>query len=216
MCYRPKWSRPPLFKTMTSPQNNQSPETHAAKKAELRRSCLVRRDKAARLAGVDAAQNALRHFLADVAISPDAVVSAYWPMRGEMDPVPLMTELVARGQTCVLPVIIGRDTALEFRSWQPGDELDSGPYGTREPGSGARVLVPDVLIVPLVAFDRQGHRLGYGGGYYDRTLSALRKASDVIAVGYAYAGQEMDKLPQDPFDQGLDWLVTEQAARVVE
>jgi len=216
MCYRPEWSRPPLFMPMTSPQSNQSPETQAARKAELRQSSLVRRVQAAKKAGAGAAENALRHFLADVAISPDAVISAYWPMRGEMDPVPLLAELFARGHVCALPVIIGRDTALEFRSWQPGDELDSGPYGTLEPGSGAVVLVPDVLIVPLVAFDRRGHRLGYGGGYYDRTLEALRKASDVIAVGYAYAGQEMDELPQDPFDQGLDWLVTEQAARVVE
>jgi 5-formyltetrahydrofolate cyclo-ligase len=200
---------------MTSIQQTRSRQTHAAKKAELRQTCLNRRDQAARQAGTDAAQNALRHFLADVAISPQAVISAYWPMRGELDPVPLITELVGRGHACALPVITGRDAALEFRSWQPGDDLDSGPFGTREPRSGARVLVPDVLIVPLVAFDRHGHRLGYGGGYYDRTLAALRKASDVMAVGYAYAGQEMDELPQDPFDQGLDWLVTEQAARVV-
>jgi 5-formyltetrahydrofolate cyclo-ligase len=134
-----------------------------------------------------------------------AIIAGYWPMGDEMDPRPLMLALAARGHALALPVTPPRGQPLGFRAWAPGEGLRPGPMGTSEPAKGA-LLRPDILLVPLLAFDRAGRRLGYGGGYYDRTLAALPGAK---AIGIAYAGQEMAEVPAGPQDFRLPLIATE-------
>jgi len=157
-------------------------------------------------AGCDPALGAAltAHVLRECAPPAGAVVSGFWPMREEIDIRPLLHALHARGHPVVLPVTPKRGEALRFRLWQPGDVLVREKFGTMRPTGEERV--PSVLLVPLLAFDRFGHRLGYGGGYYDRTLSTLR---DRFALGCAYAVQQVDELPVAPCDVPLDAVVTE-------
>ncbi len=138
------------------------------------------------------------------------VVAGYWPLRQEIDVLPLLTRLRGRGCRIALPVVPGPRRPLTFRTWRAGTKLETGPFGTRHPGGGAATVVPDLVLVPLLAFDRTGFRLGYGGGYYDRTLALLRKKrSRIVAFGVAYAGQEVAAVPRDRFDQPLDGILTE-------
>ena len=145
------------------------------------------------------------------AIVPTAgtIISGYWPMPGEMDPRPLMEDMAARGHPLCLPVVRGRGQPLLFRAWRRGDPLVPGALGILAPGPTAPPLAPGLLLVPLLAFDRQGFRLGHGAGYYDMTLAGLRTAGTVLAVGIAYAGQEVAQVPREAHDEPLDWVVTE-------
>lgn len=140
-------------------------------------------------------------------------VAGYWPIRGEPDPRPLMGRLAALGWQCALPVVVRREAPLIFRKWQPGDDLDPGAYDIPEPLPGQPALEPDIVLVPLLAFDRSGHRLGYGAGHYDRTLAQLRgrdgSGGGTCAVGLAYAGCECDALPVGEHDEAMDMVVTE-------
>lgn len=139
------------------------------------------------------------------------IIAGYVPARGEADILPCLAELSAKGVTVSLPVIVARDAPLIFRRWQPGDALAANRYGMREPQHSAPEAVPDVVVVPLLAFDRFGHRLGYGGGYYDRTLAALRACeAQIHAVGAAFSLQEAARLPSAAHDARLDAVVTEQ------
>jgi len=147
-----------------------------------------------------------------VRVPAGAAVSGYWPMRSELDPRPILTALSARGHPLCLPVVAGKARPLVFRAWHPGDALVAGGYGTQVPDAGQEVVVPHLLLVPLLAFDRAGYRLGYGGGFYDRTLAALRAAGPVVAVGLAFCAQEVDTVPHDATDARLDWIVTEAEA----
>lgn len=158
------------------------------------------------LAGCDPTLGAAltTHVLRECAPPTGAVVSGFWPMGEEIDIRPLLHALHARGHPIVLPVTPKRGEALSFRLWRPGDVLLREKFGTMRPTGEERV--PSFLLVPLLAFDRSGHRLGYGGGYYDRTLSALR---DAFALGCAYAAQEVDELPVAPYDVSLDAVATE-------
>ena len=140
------------------------------------------------------------------------VVSAYWPIGSEIDPRALMHRLHEDGHPIALPVVAARARPLVFRAWRPGDPLEPAGLGTREPLADRPALTPRVLIVPLLAFDRAGYRLGYGGGFYDRTLTGLRRAGETLAVGVAYAAQEVAEVPHDGDDQPIDWLVTEAEA----
>ena len=137
------------------------------------------------------------------------VVSAYWPIGSEIDPRSLMIHLHEHGHPIALPVTPGCGDPLVFRAWRPEDLLEAAGFGTRVPLASQPELTPRVLIVPLLAFDRTGYRLGYGGGFYDRTLARLRQSGAVLAVGVAYAAQEVPEVPRDGSDQPLDWLVTE-------
>ncbi len=128
-------------------------------------------------------------------------------MRSEIDPLPAMTAAAAQGPVGV-PVIVGRGLPLVFRRWTPDGATVAGPFGVMVPVAGD-AMIPRVLIVPLVGFDRAGGRLGYGGGFYDRTLQALRATGPVLAIGYAFAAQQTDDLPLDATDQPLDLIVTE-------
>lgn len=150
-------------------------------------------------------------------LPPHAVVAGYAAMTSgadrEADPSVLMQYLAGRGHRLVLPQVRGKGTALVFRRWQPGAPLVAGVFGTREPPDSAPEEIPDVLLVPLLAFDRQGYRLGYGGGYYDRTLMKLRASRRPLAIGLAFDGQEVAAVPHDDFDQRLDMILTEAALR---
>jgi 5-formyltetrahydrofolate cyclo-ligase len=134
-------------------------------------------------------------------------LAGYMPIRSEIDPLPAMAEAAAHGPVAV-PVIAGAGLPLDFSLWEPGCALREGPFGAMVPEVD-RFIEPEILIVPLVAFDRAGGRLGYGGGFYDRTLERLRRRRATLAIGFAYAAQEADGLPLEPTDQPLDLVVTE-------
>ena len=137
-----------------------------------------------------------------------AVVSAFAPMADELRIWPLLRRLSADGIRLALPVMQGKGNPLLFRAWTPGDAMDSGVWGIAEPKADKPAVEPDVLLMPLLAFDRQGWRLGYGGGFYDRTLQGLRARKPVIAVGLGYDEQEVDAVPRLDYDQRLDWVLT--------
>jgi 5-formyltetrahydrofolate cyclo-ligase len=134
-------------------------------------------------------------------------LAGYMAMRTEIDPTAAMEEAAAHGPVCV-PVILGPGQPLQFRVWTPGCAMTDGPFGARIPRDGGWI-VPQVVVVPLVAFTRQGGRLGYGGGFYDRTLQGLREVGPLLAIGFAFTAQEDPDLPLEPTDQPLDLIVTE-------
>lgn len=139
----------------------------------------------------------------------DPVVSVYWPIRSEADPLRLADVLARSGLVTALPVTVARGQPLEFRAWRPGDPHVVGRWGIGQPAPGAAIVEPDVLFVPLAAFDRRGARIGYGAGYYDATLEALRRRKSLRAIGVAFACQEALFLPTETHDQPLDFVVTE-------
>ena len=134
-------------------------------------------------------------------------LSGFMPIRTEIDPLPAMVEASAHGIVGV-PVIQGPGAPLRFARWAPGIEMVAGPFGAEIPAQ-QDFVEPEILIVPLLAFNRQGGRLGYGGGFYDRTLQMLRVRRATVAIGFAFAGQEVEDLPLEPTDQSLDLIVTE-------
>jgi len=139
-----------------------------------------------------------------------AVVAGYWPIGDEIDCRPLLERLAAFGTALALPVVTAAGQALEFRRWRPGDDLVKGAFATLHPAEGALLAVPRVLLLPLLAFDDQGFRLGYGGGYYDRTLELLRAKAQVTVIGLAFSAQRVDQVPHDHHDQRLDGVATEE------
>lgn len=141
-----------------------------------------------------------------------AVVSGFWPIKEEIDIRPLMIELFKAGCQMALPVVQGRGKPLLFRAWRPGDSLEAGVFGTLQPSTRRETLEPDALIVPLLACDQEGWRLGYGGGFYDRTLTGLRARRKVTAVGVGFDAQLVPEVPRGPDDQRLDWLLTDKRA----
>ncbi len=172
-------------------------------KAQARAAAFARRKAAHAMAGPGAADLLIE------ALRPHRgrTLAGYAAIRSEIDPVPAMAAMAAFGPVC-LPVIGGQGRPLRFREWTPEAEMTAGPFGAAVPARGAW-LVPELLIVPLVAFDRGGGRLGYGGGFYDRTIAALRRSGRATAIGFAYAAQEVPDLPQEPTDEPLDLIVTE-------
>ena len=138
-------------------------------------------------------------------------LAGYMPIRSEIDPLPAMAEAAAHGPVCV-PVIHAAGQPLVFSRWQPGEEMTEGPFGAKIPAQEV-LITPEILIVPLVAFDLNGGRLGYGGGFYDRTLEGLRHARSTLAIGFAWEAQQGGALPLEATDQPLDMIVTE--ARVI-
>lgn len=198
---------------MTSHPSHPDP-VDAAKKA-LRARCVALRRQAC-VAGGDEAGAALAGFADGVGLPAGAVVAGYWPMGDEIDPRPLMAALAGQGHPLALPVVTARGQKLDFRAWRPGDLLEPGPHGTLHPEAAAPVLVPDVVLVPLLAFDSRFFRLGYGGGYYDRTLEHLRAGSHVKAIGLAFAAQRVDDVPRGAHDQPLDAILTEAGLLTME
>ena len=137
------------------------------------------------------------------------VVSAFHPYQSEIDTRPLLGRLAGEGWTTCLPVVLGKGVPLEFRRWLPGESLIKGVWGIERPPETSPVVEPDVLIIPLLAFDRKGFRLGYGGGFYDRTLEKLRVLKKIVAIGVGYGAQEVDAVPHGAHDQPLDYMMTE-------
>jgi 5-formyltetrahydrofolate cyclo-ligase len=136
------------------------------------------------------------------------IIAGFSPIGDEIDTWPLLKSLRADGHRIALPVVIGPEQPLTFREWRPGCEMETDRFGVAFPGNGP-TLIPKLILVPLLAFTASGERLGYGGGYYDRTLQALRSAGEVFACGVAYAGQEVESLPTDAYDERLDGILTE-------
>lgn len=164
----------------------------------------------ARAAAYSAGQGQAAELLADVlAQYRGKVLAGYMPMRTEIDPLPAMA---AHDGPVGVPVIIGKGQALRFQEWSPGCAMVEGAFGAMIPADGAWVE-PEVLIVPLVGFDGRGFRLGYGGGFYDRTLEGLKERRPTIAIGFAFAAQELSEVPIEPTDQRLDMIVTEKGVR---
>lgn len=179
----------------------------AAKKLARAHQVMVRCAACAQ-AGEAAAQ-ALAALAPRLDLVAGTVVAGYWPMGDEIDPRPLMNALAAQGCALALPVVTAPAMPLEFRAYTVGDALEPGPHGTVHPAAAAPPRLPRVLLVPLLAFDRGCFRLGYGGGYYDRTLEKLRKNAQVRAIGLAFAAQEVAAVPRDGHDQRLDAIATE-------
>lgn len=180
-------------------------------KAILRERMKRERRLAAR-ARPDAGVHAAKNFIAAIERPAGAVVSLYFPMRDELDTEPLAAALIEEGLNLAFPIVEKKKAPLIFRSYVPGDDLVPGSYGEVTPAADAPLVTPDIMVVPLLAFTREGGRLGYGGGYYDRTLEKLRESRSVLAVGYAFGAQEVDALPLSPLDQPMDWIVTERGA----
>jgi len=180
----------------------------AQAKAALRRSAEAAR-AAAHAAGGDAATALARHGMVVLGERGFQTIAGYWPMRSEVDLRPLLAALADAGRDVALPAVLGPGRPLEFRRWRPGGALAPGRFGTAQPPPEAGIIEPDVLLVPLLAFDARHYRLGYGAGFYDRTLAALRARKRVLVLGVAYSAQRVDEVPADSWDEPLDLVLTE-------
>jgi 5-formyltetrahydrofolate cyclo-ligase len=177
-------------------------------KAIIRRDAVSRRDALPAEQRAKAAEAiAARPF--PLAIRPGMIVSGFSPLKTEINPMPLMRRLAEAGAQLALPVVAGRGHPLIMRAFAFGDTLASGQWGIREPKADAAEVVPDILLVPLLAFDRRGNRIGYGAGYYDMTIAKFRASKPVVAAGIAYAAQEVDTVPVTARDARLDLVLTE-------
>ena len=159
----------------------------------------------------DAAIAAAQHFFNSVPLQASDVVAAYWRIRDELDCQPILVKLMDSNQKVVLPVVMGPEEPLDLRVWEQGASLYESGFGTLAPSDLAPRAEPDIVIMPLLGFDNRGTRLGYGGGYYDRTLASMSKKP--ILVGLAFAAQELDRIPREPHDVPLDIIVTEAGVR---
>lgn len=177
-------------------------------KGDLRKSALDARDAMEAEARAAASEKLASRGL-PFEIVPGTIVSGYSPIRSELDPIPLMRKLSGQGARLALPAILGRGKSLLFRAWVPGDRLTMGPLGILEPSPAMAELIPDIMLVPLAAFDRLGHRIGYGAGHYDFTLAHLRKVKPITAIGLAFAAQEIKTVPALAHDVALDYVLTE-------
>jgi 5-formyltetrahydrofolate cyclo-ligase len=180
-------------------------------KADLRRTALEQRDTLGPEERAAAAETIAARPL-PVALPPGAVVAGFSAIRSEINPMPLLRRFAAAGAQLALPTIVGRGQPLAFRAWTFGEELRRGQWGIREPKPDAPALDPDILMVPLACFDRRGYRIGYGAGYYDLSLRALRARKPITAIGLAYAAQEIGRVPALAHDERLDLVLTEREA----
>jgi 5-formyltetrahydrofolate cyclo-ligase len=177
-------------------------------KRAARTRALARRASAFAAHGATAGESLAAHGLSFLQIAPGAVVSGFSAIRDEIDPAALLARLGGEGYRLCLPVMQGKGLPLVFRAWSPGDAMGKVQWGIAEPLPDKPVLEPDVVLVPLLAFDATGYRLGYGGGFYDRTLARLRATKPVIAIGVAYDELKVDAVPHQVYDQPLDWVLT--------
>ena len=191
--------------------------TLAEEKRTLRAQAAARRERLHASAKDSASSAALACFREHVDLAAGRALSAYLPVRAEFDVTPILRHAHARGCPTCLPVVLGRGRPLSFRRWAPGEPLVDGTFGIAIPPPEAETLDPAILLVPMLAFDGEGYRLGYGGGFYDRTL-ALRRARGpaALAVGVAFAGQRIERVPRNTEDERLDWIVTEEGAQRFE
>ncbi len=184
-------------------------------KNDMRRQARLCRDRIAKDARLDFAYKLIENFFGQFSILADTNVAGYWPKGSEFDVKPLLFRLDQEDCNCLLPIVIGKEKILNFGEWQPNDKLARSDIGVFEPTNDKSSGIPSIVLVPLLAFDKQGYRLGYGGGYYDQTLTALRareRDEHITAIGIGYAEQEVCQVPHENFDQRLDWIVTEKQA----
>ncbi len=181
----------------------------AERKKRVRERAKAQRSRAhAELGGT--AEFLLRdRFRAEMAIPKGSVVAGFAPIGDEIDVLPLLTTLSDQGYPCALPVVVGPGQPLLFRTWTPGMALTDATFGVGVPPASSPEVRPSIVLVPLLAFDASGQRIGYGAGFYDRTLEALRRDGEVLAVGIAYADQQIESVPIDGNDARLDMVVTE-------
>ncbi len=184
----------------------------AAAKRHARRAAEQCRAAAHAERGSHAAAYLAAHGLPFVDPRPAGAVSGFTAFRTEIDVIPLLARLAGDGWATALPVVAADGAPLSFRRWTPGEPTVPGRFGIPVPHAASDELLPDVLLVPMLAFDRAGFRLGYGGGFYDRTVAWLRQVKPILAVGIAYAAQEVAAVPRGRYDQPLDWIVTEVGA----
>jgi 5-formyltetrahydrofolate cyclo-ligase len=182
--------------------------TISANKWKLRAAAIAARDALAEPDRVAAAAAIARRGL-PFSVESGAVVAGYSPIRSEIDPGPLMRALAGLGAVLALPIIMSSDRPLSFRAWSSGDPMRRGSLGIPEPLPEAPELIPDIVLVPLAAFDSAGHRIGYGAGHYDRTLAHGRAAKPIRAVGLAFSLQEIEAIPALSHDVSLDYVLTE-------
>jgi 5-formyltetrahydrofolate cyclo-ligase len=180
-------------------------------KSDLRTAALAAREALSSEQRASAAEAIAARKL-PLEITPGTIVSGYSPIRSEINPVPLMRKFAERGAQLALPAVMARGKSLAFRAWSPSDRLMMGPLGILEPSPAAAELIPDIMLVPLAAFDRLGHRIGYGAGHYDFTLAHLRKVKPITAIGLAFAAQEIEAVPALSHDVALDYVLTENEA----
>lgn len=176
------------------------------------RTAALSRRKAAHAAHPDAARDLVSNFPDEIWPGVGQVVAGYWAANSEIDAIRLIETFHCEQARIVLPRVAGPDVPLDFHAWHPEDELERSAHGIPAPKESATRLTPQLLLVPLLAFDDRGYRLGYGGGYYDRTLEALRAAGPVTTAGLAFEAQRVKKLPVQRHDQRLDWIITEKRA----
>ena len=204
--------RPPSIRHVVSLAVKRSDAVWEAKNA-LRAYAGARRRLAHRQSGPGAGVRAADHCLANLPVPPGAIISGYWPIRDEFDVMPVMRRLSGAGYRCALPYVDKKRHVLEFREWRPGTVMLEGPFRIPEPTENAAQLTPTLLLVPLLAYDSDGFRLGYGGGYYDGALADLRAAGGpVLAVGMAFSEQLVEHVPHGDRDERMDWIVTERGA----
>jgi 5-formyltetrahydrofolate cyclo-ligase len=180
-------------------------------KAALRLEAHAARSALSQAQRSEAAATVAQLFFEDIALRSSDVVAAYWRIRDELDCQPILVRLMDSNQTVVLPVVVGAEQPLELRVWEQGASLYEAGFGTLAPSELAPQTEPDIVIMPLLGFDSQGTRLGYGGGYYDRTLAHMNKTPKLI--GLAFAAQELDSIPRDSHDVPLDAIITEAGVR---
>ncbi|MEX2311979.1 MAG: 5-formyltetrahydrofolate cyclo-ligase [Rhodospirillales bacterium] len=185
-------------------------------KSSARKAAVERRDQY-HAACPDAGLRLARHIMASAdalgLLDASKTVSVFWSMGAEINTGPLLDALGAAGHRTALPVVVAKAQPLAFRAWHTGEPLADGGFGTSIPVPDAETVTPEILFVPLLSFDSAGYRLGYGGGFYDRTLEKLRReaagGAQPLAVGIAFSAQQVDTVPRGPYDQPLDWIATE-------
>jgi 5-formyltetrahydrofolate cyclo-ligase len=206
VCFRPSGYQ---VMNIGAPGSGASVSELAEAKRDARRSAELGRAAAHAEAGPFAAAALAAHGLAFIATQSFGAVSGFTSFRTEIDVIPLLARLAGDGWITALPVVAADRAPLSFRRWTPGEPTVPGRFGIPVPHEAADEIVPDVLLVPMLAFDRAGFRLGYGGGFYDRTVERLRRLKPVLAIGIAYAAQEVAAVPRASYDQPLDWIMTE-------
>ena len=181
-------------------------------KSDLRKSASITRKQA--FSALPEAGAALASHIANNASSfglenSPRTVAVFYPMGSEINTLPLIDMLIAKGHTIGLPVVVNNGEPLIFRAWKTGDKLVDGGFHTQVPEPAATEVIPEILFVPLLAFDKAGYRLGYGGGFYDRTLEKLGQETSPLSIGIAFSAQQVDQVPRNQYDRSLDWIVTE-------
>ncbi len=188
-----------------------NPSEAGALKAKMRKNALALRLKLSKPEVAARSADICQRLLATIAFSQGAEVAVYLPISNEVDPELALNRLSEAGFRLALPAVVAKDLPLDFYGWAPGEDLEAGALGTRVPVL-KEVCAPSLLIVPLLGFDRAGYRLGFGGGYYDRTLESLRSKRSILSVGLAFCEQELHELPHASHDQRLDWIITDREA----